>query len=88
MKLTEYEKEVITRALDNYIVMLSSKKDTKTEYEIKTAKEIRSACQAIKEPKTTQELTDAINYAHEHAHDNPIHIGPGYFPFKTDANNM
>jgi hypothetical protein len=88
MKLTEYEKEVITRALDNYIVMLSSKEDTKTEYEIKTAKEIRAACQAIKEPKTTQELIDAINYAHKHAHDSPVFIGPGFFPFKTDAKDM
>lgn len=88
MKLTEYEKEVITRALDSYIVMLSSKEDTKTAYEIKTAKEIRAAYQATKEPKTTQELIDTINHAHEHAHDNPRHIGPGFFPFKTDAKDM
>lgn len=43
MKLTEYEKEVIYRALDNYIALLGSKGDSKTAYEIKTAKEIRSA---------------------------------------------
>lgn len=43
MILTEYEKEVIYRALDNYIALLGSKGDSKTAYEIKTAKEIRTA---------------------------------------------
>lgn len=56
MKLTDYEKEVIYRALDNYIVLLSSNGYSKADYEIKTAKEIRKA---IHTPKPTDGMTDA-----------------------------
>jgi hypothetical protein len=91
MKLTEYEKEVIYRALDNYIIILSSKEDASTEHEIKIAKEIRSTINLESkqtQPKTTSELIEAIRYAHTHAHDNPILIGPGFFPFKKDDKDM
>lgn len=60
MKLTEYEKEVIYRALDSYIALLGSKGDSKTAYEIKTAKEIRKA---IHTPKPTDSMTDAEKVA-------------------------
>jgi hypothetical protein len=60
MKLTEYEKEVIYRALDNYIALLGSKGDSKADYEVKTAEEIRKA---IHTPKPTDGMTDTEKVA-------------------------
>jgi hypothetical protein len=66
MKLTESEKEVIYRALDTYIAKLNTLADSRAAYEVKTAREIRSALEIASlnayQEKNEEELNEVLKH--------------------------